>query len=149
MEERRKPTHEITAQYEDAGIYKREIVQMVVHLVPCIGQNSRQDILVKGFVDGDGAIDVVFPGRRKAQAKPILTRLQLMYGNAKRASMGDAAVPAVDSIRLPVRIEGAWRPRFERDDLGWETKQNQLYAARWLMNDMDGNPVTYGEIPAR
>ena len=146
MEERRKPPSEVTPQYEDAGIFKNQIVQLTVQLVPIFGQNSRQDIMIKGYVDGNSAIDVVFPGRRKEHAKPLLTRLQHMLVAARKKP--GAPVP-IDDIRHPVRIEGAWRPRFKRDDHGWETRDHQLYAARWMVMNQDGQTVTFGAPPAK
>ena len=50
-----------------------------------------------------------------------------------------------DEVRLRITLEGCWRPRFDRDDQGWQTRQMQLYAARWALLDADGKSVTYGE----
>lgn len=149
MHDRRKPAHEVTPWYEDLGIFKSQLVQITVELVPMFGMNSRKDIMVKGFVDGNGAIDVVFPGRRKEHAKPLVARLQTMLKRANVSCGPNGTPPNIDRIRHPVRIEGSWRPRFSCDDQGWQTREHQLYAARWLVMNADGQSVTFGEAPVR
>lgn len=144
-QDRRRPAREVSPTYEDAGIFKTQLVELVVDLVPRFARNSRGDLMIKGFVAGDGAIDVVFPGRRGDRTRPLVARLEAV---ATRAQAGGNTA-ALDRLRHSVRIQGVWRPRFSCDDQGWQTRQHQLYAARWLILDQEGNAQTYGEVPTR
>ena len=145
MQERRKPQSEVTPAYEDRGIFRGAIVNLTVQVVPVYALNTRQDLMVKAYVSDGGAIDVVFPGRRRRHANALLNRIKMLWTKAQRE--GRAGDP--NRIRFPITIEGAWRPRFKRDDQGWETRELQLFAARWAMLDVDGNSVTYGEPVVR
>lgn len=146
MYERRKPASEITPEYEDGGIFKNDLVQLRIELVPLTARNSRNDLIVKGFVDGNSAIDVVFPGRRTIQAKPIVALLQAKLTHARKTAERTGATLDVDKVRYPAMVEGAWRPRFKRDENGWETRQHQLFVARWILHDTNGKPITFGEM---
>lgn len=149
MKDRRKPAHEITPEYEDSGIFKAPPIHLLVELVPKFGKNSRQDVMVKGFVQSDVAIDVVFPGRRRVHLEPLVQKLHTLWTQANRRVGRSDRPPEIDEVRLPVRIEGSWRPRFQRDDQGWQTRTHQLFAARWMMPGDDGQVTTYGEPPIR
>ena len=148
MIERRRPPHLVTPEYEDGGIFRTPPQQLLVELVPKIGKNTRSDLMVKGFIDGTIAIDVVFAGRRTKQADLLLKKLQSLWTQANRKTAPGDEPPEVDTVRLPVRVEGSWRPRFERDDQGWETRTHQLFAARWVLNH-DGESKTFGEPPVK
>ena len=150
MNEQRKPASEVTPEYEDSGLFKSDLIQINVELVPMFGRNSRQDIVIKGFVAGGGAIDVVFAGRRKAEVKPLMARLQAMMNQTRRQMKPEAnELLNADKIRHAVRIHGSWRPRFRCDDQGWQTREHQLYAARWLVADKNGQSTIFGEMPRR
>jgi hypothetical protein len=144
MERRRNPS-EITPDYEDSGIFKNPTLQLVVELVPKFSKNSRDDLIIKGFVEGNVPIDVVFAGRRKFQADPVIQRLRALWTQANRnlSSPGDA--PEIDAVRCRVSIEGSWRSRFLLDDQGWQTRTHQFYAARWLLSDQSGTVKHFGE----
>jgi len=149
MKERRKPASEITPEYEDRGIFKNQTTQHVVELVPKFAKNSRGDVMVMGFLQGAVPVDIVFAGRRKEQAAQVLQELRTLWSRANRNVPENGTPPDVISVRLPVRIEGAWRPRFELDDQGWQTRTYQLFAARWLMTDSTGNALSFGEPPIK
>lgn len=149
MKDRRKDAREVTPQYEDSGIFKNPPKQLNVELVPKFGTNSRNDVMIKGFIDADTAVDVVFAGRRKAHVEDLVNRLRALWTRANRNPARADRPPEIDEVRLPVRIEGSWRPRFERDDQGWQTRTHQLFAARWLITGEDGEIKTYGEVPIR
>lgn len=149
MKDRRKPASEVTPDYEDSGIFKTPTTQLVVGLVPRLGRNTRLDLMIKGFVQGEAAIDVVFAGRRRAQAEPLVQMLNALWTRANRQADKTGSPPEVDDVRLPVRIEGCWRPRFARDDQGWQTRTFQLYASRWLVTDSAGTAHAFGEPPVR
>ncbi|MFD1157921.1 hypothetical protein [Roseovarius aestuarii] len=149
MFDRRKPTREVLPGYEDQDIFKGQIVQIAVELVPLIGRNSHDDIIIKGFVLGDNAIDVVIAGRRKKQAQTLLSQIQSLWSRACTAARNLGESPVVEDVRYPVYVEGSWRTRFNRDDHGWETRNHQLYAARWTITDQNGGSVIYGEFVVR
>ncbi len=149
MKDRRKPASEVTPQYEDSGIFKSPTTSFVVELVPKFGKNTRHDVMIKGFAQGEVPIDVVFAGRRKAQVETVVQELRVRWSRANHNLGASGIPPEVDDVRLPVRIEGSWRPRFERDDQGWETRTHQLFAARWLLTDKTGKAVSFGEPPIR
>lgn len=149
MDDRRKPAHQVTPDYEDSGIFRTPPTQLLVELVPKFGTNSRLDVMIKGFVQSDIPIDVVFPGRRKAHLEPLVQSLHALWTKANRKVGKNEQAPEIDEVRLPVRIEGSWRPRFQRDDQGWQTRTHQLYAARWVIPHAGGEARTYGEAPIR
>lgn len=149
MKDRRKPASQVTPEYEDRGIFKNPTTQLVVELVPRFGKNSRGDVMIMGFLQGNVPVDVVFAGRRKAQAAHVMQELRILWSRANREVPPNGTPPEVEWVRLPVRIEGAWRPRFERDDQGWQTRTHQLFAARWLLTDAEGNALSFGEPPIK
>jgi len=145
----RKPLSEITPEWEDAGLFKRDLCQMTVELLPQMSRNSRGDLRVRGFAGLSQEIEVLFAGRRTKDVAALERRLKNLLARARKAaSAAKQPAPDVDNIRLPVRIEGAWRSRFKRDKTGWESRSYHLVAARWSMLDQDGNAVTYGAPPS-
>lgn len=124
-------------------------MQLTVDLVPLIASTSRQDVMVKGYIGGEGPVDVVFAGRRARQVRPLLNMLQEKLRWARAAAGKPGLVADSPEMRQTVRIEGSWRPRFSRDDQGWETRELQLLVARWMVLDRNGEPVTFGEAPVR
>ena len=141
---RRMPAHLVTPAHEDSGIFKSTVSSFSIELVPLFGETMRRDLVIKGFLDGDTAIDVVFPGRRKPMTDPLYDRLKKLWAQSVAAARYANPGPEIDSVRLPVSVEGAWRPRFKRDDHGWETRQHQLYVARWTIWDAAGKAQTFG-----
>ncbi|MGC3936501.1 hypothetical protein ACOTTU_01720 [Roseobacter sp. EG26] len=148
MPHRRKPASEVTPEYEDAGLFKNKVGQIAVELVPQTTRNSRNDLVVRGFVQGNIEIEVCFAGRRTKEIGPLEGQLRALRTHAVSvaAKMGEEK-PDIDAVRLPVMIEGAWRPRFQRDQAGWETRSYYLFAARWSLRDEHGNSVAYGAPP--
>ena len=145
----RKPVSEITPEYEDAGLFKNELCQVIVELVPQMSRTGRGDLRVRGFVNGTLEIEVLFAGRRASELNPLESRLRCQLAKTRRsAASANQPTPAIDTIRYPVRIEGAWRPKFRRDPAGWETRSYHLVAARWAMVDVNGDSVSFGMPPA-
>ena len=142
--DRRRVREQVSRALEDGGIFKTQVGQFDIELVPQLAFNNRQDLLIKGFIDGTGAIDVVFAGQRTALAKPIRIKLEWLWARANILGRQTNHKPTTDEVRLGLRIEGAWRARFKRDDQGWETRDHQLYAARWTLVDEEGTAVTFG-----
>ncbi|WP_187432012.1 hypothetical protein ROLI_009840 [Roseobacter fucihabitans] len=148
MSHRRKPASEITPEYEDSGLFKSKVGQLAVELVPQMSRNSRNDLVVRGFANRTTEIEVAFAGRRVKEAGPLEARLNaLMNKRIREAKALGEKAPDIDHVRLPVLIEGAWRPRFRRDQTGWETRSYYLFAARWSILDNEGNSVSFGSPP--
>ncbi|MGA9251210.1 MAG: hypothetical protein WBV71_02055 [Roseobacter sp.] len=145
----RRPAHEVTASYEDAGLFKTAICQLMLELIPQMRRNDRQDLIVRGFVDRKTEIDVFFAGRRTAEVGPLEKQLKAMMTHARNlAAENDAKPPDVTNIRLPLRAEGAWRRSLQRDDSGWETGTYHFVVARWSLLDKEGQTVSFGEAAA-
>ncbi|MGZ2258418.1 hypothetical protein [Roseobacter sp. A03A-229] len=148
MPQRRRPASEVTPEYEDSGLFKNKVGQLQVELVPQSTYNGRNDLVVRGFVNRTIEIEVAFAGRRVKEVGPLEARLQMVRAKAIReAAEKGLPTPDIDHMRLPVLIEGAWRPRFKRDQTGWETRSYYLFAARWSILDDDGNTVSFGARP--
>ena len=146
MLDRRKHKDDVTPQYEDSGLFKTPVLWIEVHLTPKMGRNARGDYLITGYVERNTEIEVVFAGRRRACAEPAISKLKRLWTQANRASEGGAA-PKPEQVRMPVRVNGAWRPRFQSDQQGWVTRSYQLTVAEWSMIDPGGAMVTFGEPP--
>lgn len=145
----RKSSGEVTAAYEDAGLFKTAICQLMLELLPLTRRNDRDDLIVRALVDRKIEIDVFFAGRRTAETGPMEKQLKAMMQHArKKASDTDRPPPDPTKIRLPVRVEGAWRRSLQRDDSGWVTGSYHFVVARWSLLDKDGNTVSFGEPPA-
>ncbi|GFE48384.1 hypothetical protein So717_01370 [Roseobacter cerasinus] len=148
MSYRRKPASEVTPEYEDSGLFKNKVGQLQVELVPQMMINGRNDLVVRGFVNRNINIEVAFAGRRVKEAGPLEARLKQVRAKAiKEAAAQGKPPPEIDHLRLPVLIEGAWRPRFKRDQAGWETRSYYLFAARWSILGDDGSTVSFGSKP--
>lgn len=148
MPHRRRPASEITPEYEDSGLFKTKVGEIQVELVPQSTLTTRKDLVVRGFVNRTIDIEVAFAGRRVKEVGPLEARLQRVRREAIRAAADQGLPPPdIDSMRLPVLIEGAWRPRFQRDQAGWETRSYYLFASRWSVLDNEGNTMSFGTRP--
>ncbi len=128
----------VTPQFEDSGLFKSEIVQVNITLSPQVHMNVRQDMVVTGYTANGLAFDVLFAGRRKAAASWLLKYLADLRAKGKEA----------EHVRVPVRVEGAWRTTFAPDPSGWETRRRQLVAGVWTVQTPNG-ARTFGERPVR
>ena len=148
MTNRRKPSSQVTPAYEDSGLFKSTLTCVMVDLIPQVRRSSRQDFVVRGLVNGSIEIEVFFAGRRSKEVGPLQAKLKAMWAQALRhASAANLPVPDVDAVRCPVRIEGSWRPRFQRDPTGMEVRSYQLIAARWSMIGRNGKSIAFGSRP--
>lgn len=146
MLERRKQQEDISPRYEDTGLYNNALVVSKVELVPMMTRNNRRDLVVRGYVQGQSEVSVVFPGRRAREVAPLQLRLQSMLERyRKEAQTVDET--DIDTLRLPVTVQGRWRSHFQRDKSGWQTRGYQLVAAQWGMINEMGEAVFYGEPP--
>lgn len=135
IENRRKPKSEITAQHEDAGLFKRDVVRMPAQLIPRMWRNRRQDLLIARFVNGDTPIELLFAGRRKDTGLQVAKILEELWTRVNRAAESNDRTPEVEDVRLAVWIDGSWRLRYETDQQGWQTRHYQLIVARWAVRE--------------
>ena len=142
----RRAAFSVTEQEEDAGLFHSELCQIMVELIPQTRRNGRGDVIIRGFVDRKHEVDVVFAGRRAAQASALEGQLKALLRAARTiAKAADNTPPQIETLRLPVRIEGAWRRAAKRDETGWETSSYHFIAARWSLLDRHGNVVAFGK----
>ncbi|OED50368.1 hypothetical protein AB838_02365 [Rhodobacteraceae bacterium (ex Bugula neritina AB1)] len=148
MTNHRRPAAQITPTIEDAGLFKREVRDVAVALVPVFSRNTRGDLVVKGIVPPDAEIEVVFAGRRMRDVGNLVMRMKRLRAAGVRAAMtGHQAMNSIRQLRLPVNIRGTWRFRFQPDPSGWEVKSYQLIAAQWVFADQDGVTMRAGWPP--
>lgn len=139
---------EVTPAFEDSGLFKTALCDMMLELIPQTRHNEREDLIVRGFVDRKTEIDIFFAGRRTAETGPLVAQLKAIMSQArKKAEAAGNPPPAVENLRLPVRVEGAWRRSLQLDDGGWVTGTYHFVVARWSLLDNAGNTVTFGEKP--
>ena len=145
MRDRRRATIDISAAEEDAALFARGVGPIAVEVLPQLRRSERGDLVVRGFVNRSLEIEVVFAGRRVKEVGPFEKWLATRLQKARRAAAAvGRSMPDIESVRCPVKVEGAWRPRFKRDDAGLETRSYHLIAARWSIVDDDGQAVTFG-----
>jgi hypothetical protein len=140
MQTRRTST-KVSPQYEDTGLFQNPVCRVDVDLSPAMRKNNRGDLIITGLVKGDLEIAVTFAGRRVREVAPVITMLEALLDGQKH-------VADVKKSRVPLEIEGAWRPQFVADDSGFETRTFHLIAAKWTVMDGKGSPVEYGQPPA-
>lgn len=147
MQNRRAPDSQITVAREDSGLFKKGVVAFDIELVPHKARSSRGDLVIKGFFKTDTQIDVIFGGRRAMETAPLELCLERMFSNDVRVALRNNTQADIDAIRLPVHVEGSWRPHFLRDMSGWETRSYQFLVAQWSFTDETGTQVEFGELP--
>jgi hypothetical protein len=144
----RRPASEVTPVEEDAGLFKTALCDMMVELIPQTRRNDRDDLIIRGFVDRKTEVDIFFAGRRTALVAPLETQLKALLAHARKlAAERNGPPPDIEKIRLPVRVQGAWRRSRVRDENGWETGTYHFVVARWSLLDREGSTVTFGEPP--
>ena len=104
----------------------------------------RNDLVFKAFHEGETEIDLVIAGRRAPLAGPLVQRLRDAWQEANKIAAQRGRPAETDQVRVKVKVEGAWRPRFQQDTSGWQYREHQLYAARWMMADKSGEAKEYG-----
>ncbi len=148
MQNRRRAPNQITPQSEDRGLFKKDVGQFRISLVPHFKRSSRGDLVVRGYLNDKQEVFVVFAGRRAKNALAVEKRLQTLLSHATQsAAKVGAQSPDINAIRLPVHVEGAWRSRFQRDVSGWDHRSYQLLASRWAFSDADGVTNLGGRPP--
>lgn len=146
----RLPKHDLTPEYEDAGLFKNEICNVRVALVPVFDRNGRGDIIISGLVKNELEIAVAFAGRRRVEVSPIVANLKSLGMRVLHAAkVNGLPQPDIKSIRFPLHVEGAWRPRFQSDASGWDVRTFHLIAARWMVVDKAGKKMQFGAAPVK
>ena len=146
MEHSRKPKAEISPRYEDAGLFRNGLSALDLWLIPVVLRTRRGDLLVSGFAVGELEISILFAGRRVAEAAPLVAHLEQVRARQLRSAMqANRPPPALEDIRCPVWVEGAWRPRVVTREDGWAERSFHLIAARWRIGA--AGPV-FGRPPA-
>lgn len=150
MANTRSPSSHVPSVTEDAELFKRELRLIPVELLPVFDQNSHGDLVVKGIVQPESEVEVLFAGRRAWDARALTERLYKMRMQSTRSALtSNGQVTQVRSMRLQAQVEGCWRVRLEPDASGWEVKIYQLIAAQWSFTDDFGNFVRHGRPPAK
>lgn len=148
MQNRRSAPNQITHKSEDTGLFKKDLGQFRVSLVPHIKRSSRGDLVVRGYLNDSKEIFVIFAGRRAKEALAVESRVKALFVQANQAAAkAGGKPPEVNHIRLPVHVEGSWRSRFQRDVSGWDHRSFQLLASRWAFSDADGMTNLGGRPP--
>lgn len=137
----------VSVHDEDRHLFTTPLGQHMVSVVPKIRTNRDEERVIHGFIRGDTEIELIFAGRRRLLADPLVARLSRLWAEAKRALPPDAP-PQITDIRLPIAVYGAWQSRFTHDEDGWQTKRTQLIVAIWRMRDAQGRQITRGSAPA-
>lgn len=148
MTNRRRPASTVTPLIEDGGLFKREVRDVAVELIPVFSLNNRRDLVVEGVVRPGTEIEVVFAGRRAPHAASLVERMKVMRSiGVQQSANGHDAMTRLKQLRLSIQVRGTWRLRFEPDDSGWEIKKYQLLAAQWAFQDIEGYKVLAGWPP--
>lgn len=139
----------ITPAYEDSGLFKKPPTELVVHLIPKFGKNSRGDMIIKGLVEKGVEVDVIFAGRRKKEAVELVTLLKRKWDTANYRLAQGVRAPKRKDVRLATRVQGSWRMRVVEDEFGQELyeKEYQLLVARWAFKSDNGEFRSFGEPP--
>ena len=137
----------VTADYEDRGLFKTSPSRLEVSLVPKIWNNNRDDILIRGLVFDEIEVEVLFAGRRRDAAAPLVEHIRTIWSKANHNQPAGAAPVEIDDVRYPVLISGSWRVRFEMDKSDWQTRHYQLVVAHWSPANSDEDGAIVGEPP--
>ena len=140
----------ITPAYEDGGLFKKPPTELVVNLIPKFSKNSRDDVIIKGLVQNNVEIDVIFAGRRKREAAELVALLKRKWENANYRIPKGYKAPTRKDVYVPTRVQGSWRTRVVEDDdqeSNLYEKEYQLLVARWAFNSDTGEFKSFGEPP--
>ena len=146
MKFNRRPAHQITPDYEDAGLFKSELCENRFDLLPVVRRNGRADLIVTALMAGQHLVPVIFAGRRKRHASTVVTRLDGLRTAFPTA--GSADVFARKGAVLPVEVQGAWRRLVTEDADGLLQRSYQFIAACWTLTLGDGRRMRFGLPPA-
>lgn len=137
---------------EDAGLFGSQTQTLLLIATPEINLNNRGDMIVSGYALNDQMrecpVEIVFAGRRSTLARPLQDRLHAMLGHTLEQARQTGMTPFPDAVRLPLQVEGAWRPRSAFPDAAGDEQGHQFIAAQWSYKDVDGTHRVFGDAPA-
>jgi len=136
----------ISPQEEDHALFAHPLGQCEVALIPKYATSKRGEHVIHGYLQRDSEVEVLFSGRRKTLAEPLMQRLNQLLEHAKARGIQDEAT-LTSKVRLRAAVYGSWRSRFTEDYDGCQTKRMQLVAAIWRIYDESGRPITRGSAP--
>ncbi len=136
--ERRSLESKSSPLKEDIGLFKTGVVDVRLDLSPSRRHSSRGDLICIGFFENT-EVEVVFPGRRCEDARPLESELGRI---ARRARTRSAA-------RMPFQARGVWRARIMESDEVEVKRIYQFLVAEWTLRNDDGLLTTYGAPPGR
>ena len=129
---------------EDALHFRSGTVSVTVDVTPQQRRTPLGDLVLRGLIGGKD-VEVVFPGRRRALALPLLQRLhakfQLQQLDPKPEQNGEFGV------RQTIKVDGAWRVRLSNEQDAVPDRRFQLVAARWRFKGPDGVEHVFGHLP--
>ncbi|MBO9397693.1 hypothetical protein J7399_16895 [Shimia sp. R9_1] len=147
MKKRISNPADITPAYEDRGLFKKPSTELAIDLIPKFGKNTRHDIIIKGLMQNDVEVDVIFAGRRKRHAEELVTLLRRKWDEANQIVIKGMKPPTRKRVRVPTRVQGSWRTRVIDDEQNLYIVEHQLLVARWAYNSFDGEFRSFGEPP--
>ncbi|NNE80921.1 MAG: hypothetical protein HKN18_11690 [Silicimonas sp.] len=133
--------------FDDAGLFRSGIVQVVVEVTPQSRTTRDGDLVVRGFV-GKKEIEVVFPGQRQLEAAPMIQRMHQRLQAKRRELVGADPLSIVSGLRQRLRIDGIWRVRMLAELNGMPVRRFQLVAARWRYRSAEGVEHLCGHLPS-
>ena len=133
--------------YDDAGLFRSAIVQVVVWVTPEMRTTREGDLVLRGFVDKN-EIEVVFPGQRRSQASDLMRHLQQQLRLSRQDEVRRGRLMSTETVRQKLRIDGTWRVRLLAEINGMPVRRFQFVAARWRLRDERGIDHIYGHLPS-
>ena len=148
MPSRRVHASKVTKSYEDAGLFKSDLVSVETQVHPIMRTSSRGDVqMAASFGDGQ-TVHVIFPGRRARDVRALAKHVtQCWTQEVEHASKQGAARPDPYDVATPIALTGCWRPIFSRDESGCETRHYQFLAATWTYQEPKGERRSFGSPP--
>ncbi len=130
---------------EDVLHFRSGTVSVTVEVSPQQRKTPLGDLVLRGEIGGKD-IEVVFPGRRRALAVPLLQRL---HAKAQLQKLDPSSLRGVETgVRQKIRVDGAWRVRLSNEQDAVPERRFQLVAARWRYKGSDGLDHIFGHLPA-
>ncbi|MEM7719028.1 MAG: hypothetical protein AAF222_07475 [Pseudomonadota bacterium] len=121
---------------EDSGLFRSEVIDISLTLLPFNKRSSRGDLIYIGMING-AEVEVVFAGRRMSAIGPLKRAIaQGTHGTQK-------------TVGFALNAKGVWRTRLvPRDDLDVQ-RVYQFVVAEWTVPNEKGGATTFGEPPLK
>ena len=142
---RQKAAPERADLREDVLHFRSGVVPVSVEVTPQQRKTPMGDLVLRGL-GGGKEIEVVFPGRRRALAVPLLQRLQAKLQLQKID--GSQGRNGAETVRQALKVDGTWRVRLSNEQDAVPERRFQLVAARWRYRGADGLEHVFGHLPS-